>query len=189
MMNMKELIDTCHAASKAAGWWSDLGNGLPLDPLTLAAEKIALCHSEVSEAHTANVKGSMDDKLTDRLGYEVELADVVIRCADLLGALGEAPFEDDDDYGLDEPYCGTMESLLDIHANLSEAVEALRKGGSPAKGLTHAIKRCLNVSFDSVGEPVDVMSAVHAKLSFNKQRALDGDHSLEARRAKGGKKW
>ena len=187
-MNMKELIDTCHGASKAAGWWHDIGNGLPLDPLTLAAEKIALCHSEVSEAHAANIKGSMDDKLTDRLGYEVELADVVIRCADLLGALGEATFEDDD-YGLDASCFGTMESLLDIHANLSEALEALRKGGSPSKGLTHAIKRCLGLAFDSGGRQVDVMSAVHAKLAFNKQRAIDGDHSLEARRAKGGKKW
>lgn len=186
MMNMKELIDTCHGASKAAGWWSDLGTGLPLDPLPLAAEKIALCHSEVSEAYIADLYGLMDDKLTDRLGYEVELADVVIRCADLLGALGEAPFEDDDDYGLDAPCCGTMESMLDIHANLSEAVEALRKGGSPAKGLTHAIKRCLNVSFDSAGEPVDVMSAVHAKLSFNAHRS---DHKIAARAAAGGKKW
>ena len=185
MMNMKELIDTCHGASKAAGWWSDLGNGLPLDPLTLAAEKIALCHSEVSEAHAANVKGSMDDKLTDRLGYEVELADVVIRCADLLGALGEAPF----DGGPDTRGGWPMETMLDIHADLSEALEALRKGGSPSKGLTHAIKRCLNITFDSGGQRVDVMSAVHAKLALNKQRAIDGDHSLEARRAKGGKKW
>lgn len=184
-MNLNEIIDACHGASVAAGWWSDLGNGQPLDPLTLAAEKIALCHSEVTEAYIADNTCAKDDKLTDRLGFEVELADVVIRCADLLGALGEAPYD-----GEPDPHIGgTMQSLLEIHAHLSAALEALRKGRSPSKGLTYAIKLCLTVESDSFGTPVDVMASVHAKLAFNAQRAIDGDHSLEARRAKGGKKW
>ena len=184
-MNLKELIAVCHGASKAAGWWHEIGNGLPLDPLTLAAEKIALCHSEVSEAFIADIGGSMDDKLQDRLGFEVELADVVIRCADLLGALGEAPCD-----GSPEPHIGgTMQSLLEIHAYLSAALEALRKGRSPSMGLTCAIKHCLTVESDSFGTPVDVMAAVDAKLAFNRQRAIDGDHSLEARRAAGGKRF
>lgn len=182
MMKMQELIDTCHGASKAAGWWSDLGTGLPLDPLPLAAEKIALCHSEVTEAYIADIGGSMDDKLTDRLGFEVELADVVIRCADLLGALGEAPYN-----GATDPHIGgTMRSLLEIHAHLSAALEALRKGRSPSKGLTYAIMLCLTVESDSFGTPVDVMAAIHAKLAFNAHRS---DHKIAARAAAGGKKW
>lgn len=188
-MNLQELIAACHGASKSAGWWNDLGTGLPIDPLLVAAEKIALCHSEVTEAYIADmggsiadIGGSMDDKLQDRLGFEVELADVVIRCADLLGALGEAPCN-----GSPEPHIGgTTQSLLEIHAYLSAALEALRKGRSPSMGLTYAIKHCLTVESDSFGTPVDVMAAVHAKLAFNRERA---GHKLEARRATNGKRF
>lgn len=181
-MNLNELIAACHGASKSAGWWNDLGTGLPIDPLLVAAEKIALCHSEVTEAFIADIGGSMDDKLQDRLGFEVELADVVIRCADLLGALGEAPYN-----GEPDPHIGgTTQSLLEIHAYLSAALEALRKGRSPSMGLTYAIKLCLTVESDSFGTPVDVMAAVHAKLAFNRTRL---DHSLEARRATNGKRF
>lgn len=46
------------------------------------AQKIALMHSELSEALEADRKDLMDDKLTHRKGLEVELADAVIRIKD-----------------------------------------------------------------------------------------------------------
>ena len=53
----------------------------------LVAEKLCLIHSEVSEGMEAHRKSLMDDKLPHRTGLEVELADAVIRIADLAGAL------------------------------------------------------------------------------------------------------
>lgn len=85
------LVNVCHGASKAAGWWSDIRTGQPIDPhadKNLVPAKLCLVHSEVSEAMEGHRKGLMDDKLPHRSMIEVELADAVIRIADLAGALG-----------------------------------------------------------------------------------------------------
>jgi NTP pyrophosphatase (non-canonical NTP hydrolase) len=50
------------------------------------SSKIALVHSELSEALEADRKALMDDKLPHRPGREVELADALIRIFDLAGA-------------------------------------------------------------------------------------------------------
>lgn len=62
------------------------------------AEKIALMHSELSEALEADRKGiTSDDKIPAYTGLEAELADVVIRILDFSGRhnlrLGEAIIE------------------------------------------------------------------------------------------------
>lgn len=54
----------------------------------LVAEKLCLSHSELSEAMEGYRKGLQDDHLPHRSMLEVELADAVIRIADLAGALG-----------------------------------------------------------------------------------------------------
>lgn len=82
------LQQQCHAASKAAGWWHDLETGEPIDPHTTTPTKLMLIVSELAEAMEGHRKGLADDKLPHRLMIEVELADAVIRIADLAGALG-----------------------------------------------------------------------------------------------------
>jgi NTP pyrophosphatase (non-canonical NTP hydrolase) len=83
------LRDRCHGASTAAGWWADLKTGEPIIQRPhVVGEKLALIHSEISEAMEGHRKGLMDDKLPHRKMVEVELADAVIRIADLAGALG-----------------------------------------------------------------------------------------------------
>lgn len=87
----------CHKASADAGWWHDPHSGADRKAhvnegtrfgKALVAEKLALIHSEVSEAMEGHRKGLQDDKLPHRPMLEVELADAVIRIADLCGALG-----------------------------------------------------------------------------------------------------
>lgn len=84
----RSLADACHKASKDGGWWTDMETGSPLE-LTgeLFCTKIALIHSEISEALEAFRKDLIDSHLPNRAGVEVELADAVIRIFDLAGKL------------------------------------------------------------------------------------------------------
>ena len=50
--------------------------------------RIALMHSELSEALEAHRKDLMDDKLPHRTGVEVELADCIIRILDCSALMG-----------------------------------------------------------------------------------------------------
>jgi NTP pyrophosphatase (non-canonical NTP hydrolase) len=82
------LRDRCHGAAAEAGWWSDLKTGEPvIDRPHVIGEKLMLIVSEVAEAMEGHRKGLMDDKLPHRTMIEVELADAVIRIADLAGAM------------------------------------------------------------------------------------------------------
>jgi NTP pyrophosphatase (non-canonical NTP hydrolase) len=83
-MTLKELQERAHATALKSGFW-DSGNG----PEQLAT-KLALVHSEVSEAleEVRDPVAHLDDTVTytetgKPLGFAVELADIVIRVADL----------------------------------------------------------------------------------------------------------
>lgn len=86
------LSDECHRAN--AKWWFDLDTGedvrtWPKKQLNLwIMSKLALIHSEVSEAVEGLRKGVNDDHLTDLPMFDVELADAAIRIFDLAGGLG-----------------------------------------------------------------------------------------------------
>jgi NTP pyrophosphatase (non-canonical NTP hydrolase) len=80
------LVQICHGRAKAAGWWTDLQTGEPIKPNV--GEKLMLIVSEVAEAMEGHRKNKMDEHLPHRKSIEVELADAVIRIADLAGGLG-----------------------------------------------------------------------------------------------------
>ena len=76
-----------------AGWWAGAiwdfpdGKTRSVPPLSLIGWKLALIHSEISEATEGFRKDLPDDKLPHRKMAEVELADAVIRIFDLAGAM------------------------------------------------------------------------------------------------------
>jgi len=85
-IGLNALSNDVHQRNVAAGWWTDLHTGEPLE--RNVGEILCLIHSEISEAMEGHRKGLMDDKLPHRSMIEVELADAVIRIADLCGAHG-----------------------------------------------------------------------------------------------------
>lgn len=85
-----ELVRNCHYAASKAGWWSCPKTGERSTPeyiQQLVPTKLMLIVSEVSEAMEGHRKDKMDDHLPERKAIEVELADAMIRIADLAGAL------------------------------------------------------------------------------------------------------
>lgn len=83
------VVTKCHESAKKGGWWTDLKTGEPINPndAGVFGLKIALVHSELSEALEGQRKNLMDDHLKHRKAVEVELADAVIRIFDLAGAM------------------------------------------------------------------------------------------------------
>jgi NTP pyrophosphatase (non-canonical NTP hydrolase) len=72
----------CHDANQK--WWQDIETGAAIE--RNVGELLALIHSEISEALEAYRKDLNDEKLPHRKGFEVELADALIRIFDLAGA-------------------------------------------------------------------------------------------------------
>jgi NTP pyrophosphatase (non-canonical NTP hydrolase) len=81
---LNEHADYFHKVSFDAGWWKELST---TSPQLICAVKIALIHSEISEALEGLRKNLFDSHLPHRKSVEVELADALIRIFDLAGFL------------------------------------------------------------------------------------------------------
>lgn len=80
-------VQLCHLLAAKSGWWDAEHAADPSAYKWALATKLALVHSEVSEALEGLRKDKMDDHLPHRKSVEVELADAVIRIFDLAGAM------------------------------------------------------------------------------------------------------
>lgn len=88
LWGLETATNLCHGLAAHSGWWKDK-EGNEIDPTNpnVFGTKIALIHSEISEALEGGRKGKMDDHLPHRYAVEVELADALIRIFDTAGAM------------------------------------------------------------------------------------------------------
>lgn len=76
------MQDICHKLAVKSGWWTNVD----VHDKNVLGTKIALMHSELSEALEGVRKGLADSHLMHRSAEEVELADCIIRIFDYAGA-------------------------------------------------------------------------------------------------------
>lgn len=184
MKDYNELAVECHANN--AKWWHDLETGERLD--RDKDELLMLVVSEIAEAMEAERKDLMDDKLPHRPGAEVELVDAVIRLADFAGGFGydikEGIYSE---YVLPLPE-NKAAGLFDITGHVLDLGVLCSNYHAVETGLVSAqlfatLKRIEEYA-DKWGYDLD--GAYVEKTAYNKTRK---DHTHEARRAAGGKKF
>lgn len=184
--DVRHLIQVCHGLAAERGWWLNPATGEPVD--REMGELLMLCVSEISEAMEGARKSKpghimLDDKLPHRPMIEVELADCVIRLADLAGGkrLNMVP-----EYAVSD--MEVVQADFDVFprnvpAALFVVVRDLASSAMPSVRVARALVRCL-VLGQALG--LDVPGAVAEKLVFNHSRP---DHDLKNRAAVGGKSF
>lgn len=132
-------------------------------------ELLALVHSEITEAYDAVLSNSNDDKLSDLPGFDVEIADAMIRLLDASAAY-EVNLGESFTSRCRATYTSMTEDLMDAHMWLSRALEAHRKGKleefrDSVMGGFQTLEAILLKWGDS--KPLDV---INRKLEYNRSR-------------------
>jgi NTP pyrophosphatase (non-canonical NTP hydrolase) len=176
-----------HASNQR--WWTDLVTGEKIE--RNMGEMLMLVVSEIAEAMEGERKNLMDDHLPLRKMAEVELADAVIRVADIVGSLGDTyatKFERrlEEIKGTDYSHSENRgEQLLRICMPLLNAGGAC--GRSRREFLVNKLARIVHrIELYAAKYGYDLWTAVFEKMEYNTTRA---DHTPEARKAANGKKF
>lgn len=218
--DIQTVCDTCFAVANHQGWWTNPKTGESLSgafapgqrehPINVPA-KLMLTSCELSEAYEAYAEDKQDDHLRNYDGVVVELADTVIRIADLAGGLGlrlagvakganfglSAYLHADQDHVAETPEDRAMSPLmwfLDAQRSVATAMEGFRKGtvfGEEMQNLSgftllelalcETMMRCFMMAR---AMDLPIAYAINDKLLYNLQRE---DHKLAHRAAEGGK--
>lgn len=165
-------------------WWHDPATGAKLD--RNMGEMLMLVVSEIAECMEGERKDLMDDHLPHRKMAEVELADAIIRLADIVGSKG-------DEFDL-KASLYHIESTERTHIpdNKGEALfHVIRPLQEIREYRGYAFRRKLartwrRIESYAAKHRYDLWGAVAEKREYNRHRA---DHKPEARLAAGGKKF
>lgn len=199
---LDRLAVDIHADNVAAGWWTKLNSGQREDLLHTRnrGETLMLCVTELHEAIEAHEQGLKDDKLPERLGLHVELADCAIRVLDLIGAEqrrgGKQPLVTYTTLSgsvsvsmfVGEYHAERRGMHGDVFRIVSDLSRALDDGYRRDKvqiarfHLTCALFRIIALAHV---ENIPIFDIIEEKRAFNRNRA---DHKIENRMKDGGKK-
>ena len=175
-MNLAALQKEAHAIAKGHGWWDE--------PRSFG-DLIALVHSELSEALEAyRVCGIVDcpHEHTEGAGAASELADVVIRVADMAEWLKidlAKSLEEDEDLGdekqayLQERLSGNLDSfgewIAAIHEDVGDAGYHQRNRGDNLGSHLVSVIWMVQEMADHYG--IDLDAAIEAKMECNRGRS------------------
>ena len=168
-MNLAELQREAHAIAKEHGWW---------DEDRTFGDLIALVHSELSEALEAyRVCGIVDcpHEHTEWAGVASELADVVIRVADMAESYGvdlASAFESLSEGASERDM--SMRTFGDwiatCHASFSLAFAVWEYGFDGASWQEYLSEGCHGVQRLAAHYGIDLDAAIEAKMEYNRSR-------------------
>jgi hypothetical protein len=164
-------------------WWYDPATGAKLD--RNMGEMLMLVVSEIAECMEGERKDLMDTHLTHRKMAEVELADAVIRIADIVGSFEEC-------VNFDAHVLWSFKLAEGIPDNKGEALYWIISPLQAAESYEGFIfNQKLAIAFARIERYADkhgydLWGAVAEKREYNRHRA---DHKPEARLAANGKKF
>ena len=157
-MNLENLGNIIIEQAKEKGW------GVQPDKISVS-EKIALVHSEITEAYDAFQKNNIDGKD----GFQEELSDVLIRTVHLAKVFN-SPLEESD-IAFPE---NIHEQVAQLHKITSDAYEKYRhkKEDEFAKGLAHLINAL--IKYSKIHE-FNLEEETLKKIRHNNDRTWDKD--------------
>jgi len=179
-MKLNDMAKYVHKCNKK--WWMDLVTELPIE--RNKGEMLMLVVTELAEAVEGIRKDLMDDKLPHRKMEEVEMADAFIRLLDFAGGHGWPLHEVDspefDIYFLTD---NKAECIMAITSRVTRIWNKCNNAQPCSYEITLVI---MMIQVYCQHFKLDLMGAYKEKMAYNLSRV---DHSLEHRKAAGGKKF
>lgn len=164
-----ELAQDIHNNENKKWWFDKDGNPVHITLETL----LMLVVTELAEAVEGVRKGGMDDKLTHRTNFEVELADAALRCLDLM--VGKNTHKFTGNYG--------RVHSIDLSVPKQDHLFRICKSVIEFYNVETIVFELLDLAYNY---DIDLIEVMMEKRAYNQSRL---DHSFAEREKEGGKKF